>query len=526
MPSRLKPAWSDFLILVVGYVGLDWASYIHPLHGLNITPWNPAPALAVLVLLRYGRVMLAPLALSIFAGDVWVRGLPESITVAIALAIQLAVGYGLIAVALRKVLPGMAIISDRRRLLEWIAIVAGGTLLNSALFVGSLATLGLVPVTGLRESLIQYWVGDAVGILVTMPILSMLLDGQARVALLALATRPESLAILGAIGFALWLAFGVGAETDFQYFYVLFLPIVWAAARQGVAGAVLSVSVVQIAIIMVVQSLGYTVTTVLEIQTLAVVLALFSFFIGIVVDEQRRMSDELRHTLRLAAAGEMAGALAHELNQPLTALASYGAVCEQLLKLGDTGERLQDVVRRMMAESFRAAEVLRRLRDFFRTGATQLESIAVNDLLDSVAAPFRVTASRQKIDFSVTPDADQSLLGDRLQLEVVLRNLLANAFDAVAGPAITSKRVRLTAESDSVGRICISVEDSGPGISGAGAARVFEAFQSSKTTGLGLGLAISKAIVEAHGGELWAEVGPHGLFKLVLQSELDKQHGD
>lgn len=79
MPSRLKPTWSDVLILVLGYVGLDWASYIHPLHGLNITPWNPAPALGVLVLLRLGRIMAAPLALSIIAGDVWVRGLPESI---------------------------------------------------------------------------------------------------------------------------------------------------------------------------------------------------------------------------------------------------------------------------------------------------------------------------------------------------------------------------------------------------------------------------------------------------------------
>lgn len=514
------------MILVCGYVGLDWASYIHPLHGLNITPWNPAPALGVLVLLRYGRVMVLPLVLAIIAGDVWVRGLPESPVVSIALALQLALGYWMIAVALRKVLPSTAIISDRRRLLEWMAIVAGGTLLNSALFVGSLATLGLVPVPDLRESLIQYWIGDAVGILVTMPILSMLLEAQGRAALTALVPRRESLATVGAIGFALWLAFGVGAETDFQYFYVLFLPVVWAAARQGVAGAVLSVSIVQIAIIMVVQSLGYTVTTVLEIQTLAVVLALFSFFIGIIVDEQQRMSDELRHSLRLAAAGEMAGALAHELNQPLTALASYGAACEQLLVLGDTGERLHETIRRMMAESFRAAEVLRRLRDFFRTGATQLESIPVNELLDSVAKSFKSAASQQKIKFSVGPGIEKSLLADRLQLEVVLRNLLANAFDAVAGQAAEQKYVRLNAETDGVGRICIAVEDSGSGLSEDSAARVFDAFQSSKQTGLGLGLAISKAIVEAHGGSLWAEVGPHGVFKFVLQSEQDKPHGE
>jgi two-component system sensor kinase FixL len=90
-----------------------------------------------------------------------------------------------------------------------------------------------------------------------------------------------------------------------------------------------------------VQSLGFAAVTAFEIQALTLVLALVGFFVGIVVDEQQRISAELRQTLRLAAAGEMAGAMAHELNQPLTALSAYGSACEELLARGDTGESSQ-----------------------------------------------------------------------------------------------------------------------------------------------------------------------------------------
>src|SRR5690606_5909396 len=110
--------------------------------------------------------------------------------------------------------------------------------------------------------------------------------------------------------------------------------------------------------------------------------------VGVFADEQRRMGAELRQSLRLAAAGEMAAALAHELNQPLTAMSAYGATCEDLISQGEQGDRLLTMVRRMVAESHRTAEVVSRLRDFFRTGDTRLEHVAVADLLDSAAEPF------------------------------------------------------------------------------------------------------------------------------------------
>ncbi len=224
-------------------------------------------------------------------------------------------------------------------------------------------------------------------------------------------------------------------------------------------------------------------------------------------------------TLRLRAAGEMATALAHELNQPLTAMSAYGAACEDLIGQGEQGERLLDMVRGMVAESHRTADVVTRLRDFFRTGDTRLERVSVAELLRSAAEPFAARAGRARVRLEVRPVGDVSVLVDRLQIEVVLRNLVVNAFEAIEGAEAEARWVRLGAEAAGPGRICLTVEDSGPGPGTGASARLFEPFHSSKSSGLGLGLAISRSIAEAHGGRLWAEAGGHGVFKLMLPLE-------
>ena len=120
--------------------------------------------------------------------------------------------------------------------------------------------------------------------------------------------------------------------------------------------------------------------------------------IGVVVEEKQRLGAELQQTLRLAAASEMAGALSHELHQPLTALLAYTRACQQLLAQGESGERLRDVIDRVAAESQRAAEVVSRLRDFFRTGTTRLEQIWLRELLSSATSGFAAQAREQGVD--------------------------------------------------------------------------------------------------------------------------------
>lgn len=501
---------------VVAYVVLDWVSYFHPMYGLNITPWNPSVALGLVAWLRVGKIAAVPWFVAILIGEILVRGLPATLPMTVALSVVLTVGYGVIAEALRRRVAG-EVLYDRQHLLSWLVVAVIGTLMTSAVYVSLLLFAGLIPIGDWIVALVRFWIGDCVGIVVTMPFFWLLLHGRDR--LRDLLSRWET-AGYGLLAVAmLWVSFGLGGAGEFQYFYLLFLPIVWAAARQGVSGAAIAAFILQAGIVVAVQWQHLVAVTVFELQLLGAVLAFVGLFIGAVVDEKQRVSDELRQTLRLAAAGEMAGALAHELNQPLTALSVFGTACEQLLDQGETGERLRETIRRVVSESDRAGAVLRRLRDFFRTGATRLERVAIGELLTSAAEPFVHRAQQQGIVLTIDPAPPHVLLADRLQLEVVLRNLLSNACDAVADCPPGERRVRLSSRCEEGQKIRISVEDSGPGPSKSKAARLFEAFQSTKASGLGLGLAISRAIVEAHGGSLWAENTDHGAFHMTLPTD-------
>lgn len=501
---------------VVVYVALDAASFIHPLHGLNITPWNPAPALGLVLLLRRGSGALPVFVLAVLLGEYLVRGGPFPWWKSLLSALSLAAGYALFGKVLgRRMQPG-TLLDDRAALLGWIVPVVLGTLLNSVVYVTCLQLLGLLPAKGWLTGLLQFWVGDAVGITIAMPLFWWLSGARGRFALRSALMCWETLgySLLGML--ALGVAFGLGDDSGFKLFYVLFLPIIWASARQGMAGAILSATLLQVGVIGVVQVLDLSAVTVAELQLLGVVMGLVGFFIGGVVDEQRRTSGELRQTLRLAAAGEMAGALAHELNQPLTALGVYASAYDALQGRGETGARLDAAINGMRAEAQRAGDVVRRLRDFFRTGATKLEAVALPQLIESAAQSYRLKANNSGVRFLVPQAPDIVLLADRLQLEVVLRNLLSNAFEAVATVDAAARRISIQATRLPGARVLICVEDSGCGLNTRDAERAFESFHSSKSSGLGLGLVISRAIAETHGGSLWGEVADHGVFKLVL----------
>lgn len=506
------------------YIALDAASFIHPLHGLNITPWNPAPAVGLVYLLRQGRPGWLPLAVTIVFSEWLVRGISHGWAASLLASLVLAGGYITLGEVLRRRLPPSSLLDDRTALFNWIMPIAIGSCLISMSYLSSLSLLGLLPADGWQKGVLQFWVGDGVGIAVAMPLFWWLSSARGRSLLQAAFRRWETLGYVLLSLVALWLAFDIGDGSRSKLLYLLFLPIVWASARQGMAGAIISASLLQVEVISTVQALGYGVVTLAELQMLSLAMALIGFFIGSVVDEQQRTSDELRQSLRLAAAGEMAGALAHELNQPLTALSTYAAACETLLERGESGERLNAAIRGMLVESGRTGEVVRRLRDFFRTGATRLEVLRLSELLEQSTQHYRAKANEQGIDFRFGPVPDVKLLADRLQLEVVLRNLLANAFDALAVPGLAQRAVHLRAELQSGDRVAIVVEDTGSGLTVAKAARLFEPFHSSKSSGLGLGLAISRAIVETHGGTLLGEVAGHGVFRIILPRHESPQH--
>lgn len=515
LPENAKSAlWLG--AFVAFYVLLDWASFILPLKHLNVTPWNPASALGLLFLVRRGRRASAVLLVAIVASDIVVRDVPGNLGITLWLGVTLTAGYAAMAWALRRHCPESGLFADRIGLLRWSSIVILGSLLNSLCFVSTLLLAGLLSGAEWQDAMMRFWVGDGVGIFVTFPLLWWLQDSPRRLLLGTILLRWETLFYSGLTVLCLWIAFVPGAEAHFRYFYVLFLPVVWAASRQGLAGAVFCVTTLQLGLLLAGLLQQSEQVSLFELQMRAFLLALVGFLIGVAVDEQRRAAAELQHSLRLAAAGEMAGALAHELNQPLTALAAYGSATRQLLERGADPAQLGQVVQRMIDEAGRAAEVVRRLRDFFRTGATRLERVSLPGLLEAAAASFRGRAFDEGIDFTLADIPDLAVNGDRLQLEVVLRNLLSNAFEAVGDLPPGQAKVALGANPDPGGLVAIEVTDSGQGVPAAIRDTIFEPFMSTKSSGLGLGLAISRAIAEAHGGSLSVELGDRGCFRLRL----------
>ena len=220
----------------------------------------------------------------------------------------------------------------------------------------------------------------------------------------------------------------------------------------------------------------------------------------------RERDTALARAMRFAVAGELASALAHELNQPITALVSYLRAAEILATpFGDQEKRLTTTLGKAAQEAIRASEVLRRLRDFYRGGALKCDDVHLPTLCADVSQAFQSRLRRASAALAVHVDSSlPNLAADTTQLEIVLHNLLSNAIDAVSQVARPARRIELHAERADRW-VVLRVEDSGPGIVPEVAQKLFEPFVTSKPDGMGLGLAISRSLVRARGGELSCE---------------------
>jgi len=238
-------------------------------------------------------------------------------------------------------------------------------------------------------------------------------------------------------------------------------------------------------------------------------------------DEGLREQQRLAHLARVSIVGELSGGLAHELKQPLTSILSNAQAAQQALSrdrvdLGEVREILDDIV----VDDKRAGELVGRLRTLLKHEPSQQQDIETLALLKEVQCLIRInfTAHRVTLVDRIEPGLPP-VRGDRIQLQQVLLNLLLNACDAVSACEPDARHVELAASVEPDGRtLHIVVTDQGHGIDVDGLERVFDAFFSTKPNGLGLGLAICRQIVSAHGGRLWAthNEGRGAAFHLTL----------
>jgi two-component system sensor kinase FixL len=492
----------------------------------SIAPvWHPAAGLALWMVLRFGRGgMLILLLAALLAA--WVTPpLPLRPGLSFFVGLVPLVGYCALGYYTRRHLPDGAFFASHRGVLVWTSIVASTNLINGGFYssmVFGMHAIGTVPwVTGV----IHYVIAETAGMLVVVPLAYCMSDNDLRGEFIVRVLKWETLAYSALMAMVLFFALRHPASDSVVY-YLLFLPLVWAAARQGMAGAVCAAVVLEVGVTAAAIVPSREAARIPDVQMLVMMLTLSGFLIGVAVDIAQRASQELRQSLRLAAAGEMAAALAHELNQPLTALSVYASACQRLAGGEDADPLLQKTIHSMVHESQRASNVLKRLREFFRTGSTALEHLSLSELIQSAVDPFFRQAHDSNIALVVESLPEITISGDRVQLEIVLRNILANAVQALEDvPEQDDRRVTVTAQVEG-NWVSIRIADNGPGIANKIRARLFEPFISLKSSGLGLGLAISRSIVETHGGALTVEPSPHGVLRIKLPIETSKECTD
>jgi PAS domain S-box-containing protein len=235
----------------------------------------------------------------------------------------------------------------------------------------------------------------------------------------------------------------------------------------------------------------------------------------------RRRQEELAHVSRTSTMGEVAAIIAHELNNPLSAIANFAAGCTRRLRLKDIDKAdLSDALQEIVRLATRSSETISRLRKFLQKRDRQIERAAVGELLRDAAELARSHATRRSmwIRLDLTGDPLPLVAVDRIQIAQVLVNLIVNGLDALRAVGGRGQEIVVRAAPAADAMVVVSVEDSGCGLPADFESCIFEPFFSTKPDGLGIGLSISRSIVESHGGRLWARPndGPGATFLFTL----------
>ncbi len=262
----------------------------------------------------------------------------------------------------------------------------------------------------------------------------------------------------------------------------------------------------------------------------------FTGFIRDLTDQQltesrlKELQSEVTHMSRYTALGEMASTLAHEINQPLTAISNYLKGSQRMLQRmeGEDAAVLRDAVSKAADQALRAGHIIRRLREFVSRGESERRIESLPKLIEDASTLALVGARENAVAvvFRLDPQANL-VLADRIQIQQVLVNLIRNAIEAMI-EVETPRRLEIATAMDSDRLVEVTVADSGAGLAEEVARNLFQPFMTTKRKGMGLGLSICRTIVEAHGGRIWADARPGGgtVFHFTLRTAEEDEEPD
>ena len=503
------------LVYLAGYVLLDWISFIEPVASLGITPWNPPPGSSFALVLLFGRAFLPWLLLAPLLADAVVRQFPLPLWAEFVSTLIIGAGYGAGAMILAHPAVRFGVSFASKRDLFWLAGVAALSAAAVALgYVGLVVAIGLLAPAEFIRAALRYWIGDMIGILVMTPFL-LILFTRRRIRVVSW----ELLVPLGLLAAAPWLIVSYVDVIKFPLFYLLFLPIVWTAIRFGLEGVTVSLAVTQIGLMTAVHYSTSEAIDVTAYQALMIVLAVTGLAVGVLVSEQQRTERQLRvhqdalaRAVRVGSMGEFAAALAHEINQPLMAIANYTKLAREVaLQQPADLPTVAEATGKAAEQVDRAAQVVRRLREFIRMGRSETVVGPLSHVIEQAQSLCQPEVERHGVALDVRVARHlPPVLVDSLQIQQVIVNLVRNAVDALVDAGRYDGRVTIAAENGADGLVKVCVQDNGPGFDPALRDRAIAPFISTKADGMGLGLSLCRSIVESHGGTLSIGSDPTG----------------